>query len=59
MHSNPAYVPSTYPATANNTPVILSVGADETNLEADSNEASGLKWVSTAKDALILAHLGL
>ena len=46
-------------ASADDTPAILSVGTNEYNLEAASGETTGLKWASTAKDALILAHLGL
>ncbi len=46
-------------ATADNTPAILSVGTNEFNLEADSGEATGLKWSSRAKDAEIIAYLGL
>ena len=44
---------------AGGVPSLLSVGANETNLEADSNEATGLKWSSRAKDAEIIAYLGL
>lgn len=46
-------------ASADNTPARLAVGSDETNLEADSSEATGLKWTSTAHDAQIITYLGL
>lgn len=38
-------------ATADDTPIILSVGADTFVLTADSGEASGLKWVATGGGA--------
>ena len=39
-------------ATANDTPAILAVGANDTILTADSTTATGLKWASPAGGAL-------
>lgn len=39
-------------ATANDTPAVLSVGANGTTLVADSSEATGLKWQAAASGGL-------
>lgn len=45
-------------ATADNTPAIISVGANGTYLTADSSEATGLKWTTAASPTVSWVLLG-